>query len=205
MAGKSNRFPVAVHGLTLLGHEQGRALTSEDIAGSVNTNPMVISWMLGLLSKAGLVSTSEGAGGGTILARPVERVMLGDVRLNSNPLPRLPAPGGNVDPGDGVEIRGLNISKKLIDFLLGKKSCLRDPLPKALEGHSVNLAYRMIVSGGPLTRQSRDLHCYQADRPQFVAKADAQRRLETACAHHFKELQVSTLEKVGAWTVYPAK
>jgi Iron-dependent Transcriptional regulator len=59
MAGKSSRFSVAVHILTLLAHEQGRALTSEYIAGSVNTNPVVIRRMLGLLSKAALESEMD--------------------------------------------------------------------------------------------------------------------------------------------------
>jgi hypothetical protein len=36
MAGKSSRFPVAVHILTLLAHEQGRALTSEYITGGAS-------------------------------------------------------------------------------------------------------------------------------------------------------------------------
>jgi len=79
MAGKSSRFTVAVHVLTLLAHEEGRALTSEYIAGSVNTNPVVIRRILGLLSKAGLVSSTEGAGGGTTLARSAKRIRLGEV------------------------------------------------------------------------------------------------------------------------------
>jgi Rrf2 family protein len=76
---ESTRFPVAVHVLTLLAYENGRALTSDYIAGSVNTNPVVIRRMIGLLSKAGLVSSTEGAGGGSELARPAERITLGDV------------------------------------------------------------------------------------------------------------------------------
>ena len=76
---ESTRFPVAVHVLTLLAHEQGRALTSDYIAGSVRTNPVVIRRMLGMLSKAGLVTSTEGAGGGTTLARPAGRITMADV------------------------------------------------------------------------------------------------------------------------------
>jgi Rrf2 family protein len=75
----SSRFTVAVHVLTLLAYEEGRALTSDYIAGSVNTNPVVIRRVLGLLSKAGLISTTEGAGGGTVLAKPPKRITLADV------------------------------------------------------------------------------------------------------------------------------
>jgi Rrf2 family protein len=75
----SSRFTVAVHILTLLAHEEGRAVTSDYIAGSVNTNPVVIRRALGLLSKAKLVTSTEGAGGGTVLARPPGRITLADV------------------------------------------------------------------------------------------------------------------------------
>jgi Rrf2 family protein len=70
---------VAVHVLTLLAHEEGQALTSDYIAGSVNTNPVVIRRILSLLAQAGLVSTTEGAGGGTTLAQPAETITLGTV------------------------------------------------------------------------------------------------------------------------------
>jgi Rrf2 family protein len=76
---ESSRFIVAVHVLTLLASEQGRALPSDYIAGSVNTNPVVIRRLLALLGKARLVSTVEGAGGGTTLARPADQITLADV------------------------------------------------------------------------------------------------------------------------------
>src|SRR6476469_2221875 len=76
---ESTRMPVAVHILTLLAHEKGQALTSDYIAGSVNTNPVVIRRMLGLLSRAGLVSSTAGAGGGTSLARTAERSTMAHV------------------------------------------------------------------------------------------------------------------------------
>jgi Rrf2 family protein len=96
---RSGRFRVAVHVLTLLAHEKGRPLTSDFVAGSVNTNAVVIRRVLGLLSRAGLVSTAEGARGGTQLARPPEGITLahayaaveseslfGESRSDPNPL-----------------------------------------------------------------------------------------------------------------------
>lgn len=76
---RSSRSVVAVHVLTLLAHEEGRALTSDYIAGSVNTNPVFIRRVLGLLLKAGFVSTAEGVGGGTVLAIPARRITLAHV------------------------------------------------------------------------------------------------------------------------------
>jgi Rrf2 family protein len=75
----SSRFTVSVHVLTLLAHEDGRAVTSDYIAGSVNTNPVVIRRVLGLLAKAKLVESAEGAGGGTKLARPAGKITLAAV------------------------------------------------------------------------------------------------------------------------------
>jgi Rrf2 family protein len=79
MAGKSSRFTVAVHVMTLLASEEGKPITSEYIAGSVNTNPVVIRRALGLLSKAKLVRSVEGAGGGTLLAKRPAQISLADV------------------------------------------------------------------------------------------------------------------------------
>ena len=76
---KSSRFVVAVHVVTLLAHEEGKALTSDYIAGSVNTNPVVIRRILSHLSKAGLISTTEGAGGGTALARAPGKITLAQI------------------------------------------------------------------------------------------------------------------------------
>lgn len=53
-------------------------LTSERIAGSVNTNPVVVRRIMSMLSKAGLVRTSPGVAGAA-LARPIGDMTLLDV------------------------------------------------------------------------------------------------------------------------------
>jgi DNA-binding IscR family transcriptional regulator len=75
----SSRFAVAVHILTLLQTSGGQPLTSEWIAGSVNTNPAVIRRLLGMLARAGLTCGRLGAGGGTSLAKPASAITLLDV------------------------------------------------------------------------------------------------------------------------------
>ena len=75
----SSRFVVAVHVLTLLETEGGRPVTSAYIAGSVNTNPGVIRRLLSMLSRAGLVRSQLGAGGGALLAQPAEAIRLLDI------------------------------------------------------------------------------------------------------------------------------
>lgn len=73
---KSSRFVIATHTLAMLASGEGEPLTSDWIAGSVNTNPVVIRRVLAMLSKAGLVATQEGAKGGTRLAKPANEITL---------------------------------------------------------------------------------------------------------------------------------
>jgi len=75
----NGQFMIAVHVLSLLAHEDGKPVTSDYIAGSVNTNPVVIRRTLGVLRKGKLVQTTEGAGGGTTLARAASNITLDDV------------------------------------------------------------------------------------------------------------------------------
>jgi len=75
----SSRFSVAVHVLTLLAvTPAGELLTSDRMAGSVNTNPVVIRRILGQLKKAGLVEV-RAAAGGTYLRRAAAAITLLDV------------------------------------------------------------------------------------------------------------------------------
>lgn len=71
---------MAVHTLGMLACEgacsPGKVLTSEAIARSVNTNPVVVRRLLADLRRAGLVETRRGVGGGVALARPTSRITL---------------------------------------------------------------------------------------------------------------------------------
>jgi Rrf2 family protein len=75
----NSRFAVAVHILTLLEQSGGEPVTSEYVAGSVNTNPSLIRRLLSALAKAGLTASQLGAGGGALLARPASEITLLDV------------------------------------------------------------------------------------------------------------------------------
>jgi len=76
----STRFTVALHVLTLLASSPKRALTSEYIAGSVNTNPVVVRRLLGFLRRVGMVASQPGSGGGWELSANPEKLTLRDVR-----------------------------------------------------------------------------------------------------------------------------
>jgi Rrf2 family protein len=72
----NSQFAIAIHTLTLLAQAGGEVVTSETIAGSVNTNPVFIRRILGLLSRAGLVSSQPGVGGGWRLLRDPASITL---------------------------------------------------------------------------------------------------------------------------------
>ncbi|MBC1457594.1 Rrf2 family transcriptional regulator [Listeria newyorkensis] len=73
----SSRFTVATHILSLIATQEP-PLTSERIAGSVNTNPVVIRRISGQLKKAGLIAVKAGTGGATLL-KPLNQITLLEV------------------------------------------------------------------------------------------------------------------------------
>lgn len=76
----NSRFAVAVHILTLLDYTADERISSEIIAGSVNTNPVVIRRIMGQLSRSGLIATSPGVAGAS-LTRKASEITLLDVYL----------------------------------------------------------------------------------------------------------------------------
>lgn len=75
----NSRFAVAAHILTLVAKGDGQPVSSEYIAGSVNTNASFVRRLLSQLTRAGLTASQMGAGGGALLARPAGEITLGDV------------------------------------------------------------------------------------------------------------------------------
>jgi Rrf2 family protein len=78
----NSRMTIAVHALAwlALAQRQGHAvLTSDQVAASVNTNPVIIRRSLGDLGRAGLVRVRHGAGAGWSLARAPEEITLLEV------------------------------------------------------------------------------------------------------------------------------
>ena len=72
----SSRFVVAIHVLVVLAADKKRALKSEFLAFSVNTNAVVIRRVLGLLRNAGLVNSVSGPDGGYRLNRDPDNINL---------------------------------------------------------------------------------------------------------------------------------
>jgi Rrf2 family protein len=75
----SSRFAVAVHILALMAGADDEPIKSDQMAGSVNTNPVVIRRILCSLSRAELVTSQTGAAGGSRLARKAGQISVLDV------------------------------------------------------------------------------------------------------------------------------
>lgn len=73
----STRFSMAVHTLSLIAVSP-QDCTGDYIAGSVNTNPVVIRRIMGMLKRAGLVEVRAGVGGAALLKEP-GRITLLDI------------------------------------------------------------------------------------------------------------------------------
>lgn len=74
----SSRFTVSVHILSLVHIERNQTLTSAYIAGSVNTNSVVIRRLISKLKQAGFLETHQGSGGIQLL-KPLTDITLLDV------------------------------------------------------------------------------------------------------------------------------
>ena len=70
---------MAVHVLALLAYREGDRVSSTLLAGSVNTNPVIIRRLLLALQRAKLVDTCKGAGAGSRLNYAPKRINMAQV------------------------------------------------------------------------------------------------------------------------------
>src|SRR5689334_7543833 len=78
----NSRVTIAAHALAWLELARRRgqgSLTSDEVAASVNTNPVILRRSLGDLKRAGLVTARRGTRAGFALARPAEQITMYDV------------------------------------------------------------------------------------------------------------------------------
>jgi Rrf2 family protein len=120
----NSQFAMAVHILTMLAQSGEENVKSECIAGSVNTNAVVIRRLLGQLSSANLVVSQTGAFGGTRLARPPEKISLCEIykAVSCGEVFALHAKEPNQDCPIGKNIEAVlcNLQKE-IDRTVGEK------------------------------------------------------------------------------------
>ena len=79
MSVKNVQFAVAAHIMAVLGFDHGEEISSATLAGSVNADPTFVRKSLSKLSKAGLVVTTRGKSGSSVLARAPKQITLLDI------------------------------------------------------------------------------------------------------------------------------
>ena len=74
----SSRFTMAIHMFACIDTFSDQKMTSDFMAGSIGTNPVIIRKLLQQLKAAGLVEVSRGTGGVTI-TKPLEEISFLDI------------------------------------------------------------------------------------------------------------------------------
>jgi Rrf2 family protein len=119
----NTRFATGVHALALLASEPDVLQTSDDVAGKLNTNPVVIRRVFSLLHQASLVDSQKGPHGGSKLARPAKQITLAEIYAALD--------GGELF--HTAEFAGAEIGKmraKLKGVFADAEAALRDELKK---------------------------------------------------------------------------
>lgn len=76
---RNSRLSASLHALVHMAQVPDRPMTSEEIAGWLHTNPVVVRRMVAGLREAGILSAVRGHGGGWTLAKPASAISLADV------------------------------------------------------------------------------------------------------------------------------
>jgi Rrf2 family protein len=75
----NTHFAVAVHALTYIAFARDEAVSSAEMAASINTNPVFLQRILRALSANGLIEIQRGVNGGSVLRHLPEDITLYDV------------------------------------------------------------------------------------------------------------------------------
>lgn len=131
----STKFPVAVHVLSVLSLNRQATIYSDYIAASVNTNPVVIRRIVGLLKKAGLVDSAPGMGGITLLKEPQEITLYDIYNAVSVKDKQLFSLHQDTNPACIV---GKNIQQSLVGVMRTAEEAMEDELKKTTLADTIN-------------------------------------------------------------------
>ena len=124
------QFSMAVHVLAALAYNRGRLMSSEEIATSVGTNPVVIRRLTSRLAQAGIVETRRGKEGGVQLARSPGEICLSEVHRVVDEESAF-----SVHPNPGE--RSCVVNRKIKGILQGICDDVEDAVEDRLGGYSL--------------------------------------------------------------------
>ncbi|MDT8718978.1 Rrf2 family transcriptional regulator [Clostridium sp. 19966] len=124
----NTRFPVAVHILALLTFNKEENITSELIARSVNTNPVVIRRINAMLKKANLITIQAGVGGARLNLAPKDITLL-DIYNAVKSSEQDPLFDLHSNPSEKCKV-GANIHEALSEPFNAAQKSLEDTLKK---------------------------------------------------------------------------
>lgn len=124
--GISSRFAVAIHILTLIDSNKEGKSTSEWMAASVNTNPVVIRRITGMLHKAGLVEVRPGVAGAK-LTRNADKITLLEIYKAVNPAEEASLFAVHDHPNPDCPV-GKNIAGAIVPVFAAAQSAMEDSL-----------------------------------------------------------------------------
>ena len=149
----SSRFTIALHIFTCIDvFKDEYKVTSDFLAGSINTNPVVIRKILAQLRNAGLITIARGTGG-VELTRPLSEITFYDVyqaiepvengdlfRFHENPNPECPV-GRNIHALLGDKLKSIQDAMEeemrkytLLDLHSGITELLEKPIERGGAG-----------------------------------------------------------------------
>ena len=125
----SSRFTVALHILTCVEiFKNEYKITSEFLAGSINTNPVIIRKILTQLKNAGLITVARGTGGITP-TRPLREITFYDVYEAIEPLENGDLFNFHASPNPNCPV-GRNIHTLLDDKLKAIQLAMENEMKK---------------------------------------------------------------------------
>jgi len=135
---------MAVHVLAVLAYKEGDPVTSALLAGSVNTNPVIIRRLLLTLKRARLIETRKGAGAGSRLSRSPQRVNLAEIYRAVETHETFSSPSKKPDAGCPV---GNCIRKTLDKVFASAENALERDLEKTTLADVVQAARETCLAG----------------------------------------------------------
>lgn len=149
---ESCRFAFAVHILVVLAHQRGHGVTSELLAGSVNTNPVVVRRILSSLRRAGLVCCAKGCGGGATLCRDPQSITLDEIYRAIEPQRSLA--GKRHQPNVECPV-GRQIKRVLEEVYSAAQTALEASLAERTLADALENVDAEPLLSGPIPRRSR--------------------------------------------------